>query len=126
MQSIGERLEEARKRKGISLREASEATKIRRDFLSNFEQDKFDFDLPDIYKRGFVKNYANYLKLDSRKLLTDYNAHLLSSSHNDKKRGAELFGSMNTELHTADNRPETSYGRIYAKIGKCCRLLCSR
>ena len=33
MQSIGERLEEARKRKGISLREAAEATKIRSDFL---------------------------------------------------------------------------------------------
>ena len=29
MQSIGERLEEARKKKGISLREAAEATKIR-------------------------------------------------------------------------------------------------
>ena len=48
MQSIGERFEEARKRKGISLREASEATKIRSDFLGNIEQNKFSFDLPEI------------------------------------------------------------------------------
>ena len=32
MQTIGERLEEARKRKGISIREASEATKIRSEY----------------------------------------------------------------------------------------------
>ena len=44
MQSIGERLEEARKRKGISLREAAEATKIRSDFLGYIEQNKMDFD----------------------------------------------------------------------------------
>ena len=115
-QSIGERLEEARKRKGISLREASEATKIRSDFLRNFEQDKFDFDLPDIYKRGFVKNYANYLKLDSQKLLTDYSALLLSNPGNVKKGGSELFGSMNTEVRTASDTAESpSYGKISAK-----------
>ena len=62
MQSIGERLEEARKRKGISLREAAEATKIRSDFLGYIEQNKMDFSLPEIYKRGFLKNYARYLK----------------------------------------------------------------
>ena len=117
MQSIGEQLEEARKRKGISLREASEATKIRSDFLRSFEQDQFDFDLPDIYKRGFIKNYANYLKLDSQKLLTDYSALLLSRSPNiSKKRGAELFGSMNTEMRTTNDVAEhSSYGRISTK-----------
>ena len=78
MQSIGERFEEARKRKGISLREAAEATKIRSDFLGNIEQNKFNFDLPEIYKRGFLKNYARYLKLDPENILTDYSAHLLS------------------------------------------------
>ena len=33
MQTIGERLEEARKKRGLSLREAAEATKIRGDYL---------------------------------------------------------------------------------------------
>ena len=75
MQTIGERLEEARKRKGISLREAAEITKIRSDFLGYLEQNKFDFDLPEIYRRGFIKNYARYLKLDPEKLLTDYNGN---------------------------------------------------
>ena len=94
MQTIGERLEEARKRKGISLREASEATKIRSDFLGNIEQNKFDFDLPDIYKRGFIKNYARYLRIDPEKAITDYNSQMLSSSRMGKKAGSEWFGKM--------------------------------
>jgi len=117
MQSIGERFEEARKRKGISLREAAEATKIRSDFLGNIEQNKFNFDLPEIYKRGFLKNYARYLKLDPENILTDYSAHLLSKSRSNPK-GAELFGSMDVNgasTEAGDNQhEEPSYGKISA------------
>ena len=49
MQTIGERLEEARKRKGISIREAAEATKIRGDYLQKFESNQFDLNLAEIY-----------------------------------------------------------------------------
>lgn len=94
MQSIGQRLEEARNRKGISLREAAEATKIRSDFLGYFEQDKFDYDLPEIYRRGFLKNYARYLQLDPEKIITDYDAQLLGKSRAGAKGGSELFGQI--------------------------------
>jgi cytoskeletal protein RodZ len=117
MQSIGERFEEARKRKGISLREAAEATKIRSDYLGNIEQDKFNFDLPEIYKRGFLKNYARYLKLDPENILTDYSAYLLSQSRGNKK-GTELFGTMDVKGSSTeepiDQNAEPSYGRISA------------
>lgn len=122
MHSIGERLEEARKRKGISLREAAEATKIRSDFLGYIEQNKMDFDLPEIYKRGFLKNYARYLKLDYDKIMTDYNAQQLSNSRLGKKGGAEWFGQMEVKKaggETSSLQPESEeagpYGRIAAK-----------
>jgi transcriptional regulator with XRE-family HTH domain len=121
MQSIGERLEEARKRKGISLREAAEATKIRSDFLGYFEQNKFDYDLPDLYKRGFLKNYARYLKLDPEKLVTDYNALQLSNSRATKRGAAELFGQIEikkSEGATAANEAESEdvgYGHISSR-----------
>ena len=116
MQSIGERLEEARKRKGISLREAAEATKIRSDYLGKMEQNQFDFELPDIYKRGFLKNYARYLELDPENILNDYTSALQGKSRPGKKSGTELFGSMaanDADTDSADN-PEPSYGRISA------------
>ena len=77
---IGERLEEARKRNGLSIREAAEATKIRGDFLLAMEDNSFDIALPEIYVRGFLKNYARFLKLDPAKILTDFDAHQLGRS----------------------------------------------
>lgn len=74
MQTIGERLEEARKRRGISLREASEALKIRAEYLQSFEGNAFDIGLPEIYVRGFLRNYADYLKIDAKKVASDYAA----------------------------------------------------
>lgn len=103
MQSIGERIEEARKRKGISLREAAEATKVRSDFLANIEQNKFDFDLPDIYKRGFLKNYARYLKLDPDKIIAEYNAQQLTKARSSRRGSAELFGSMEPKTETEES-----------------------
>lgn len=106
MLSIGQRLEEARNRKGISISEAAEATKIRSDFLRYFEQNNFDYDLPEIYRRGFLKNYAQYLKLDTGKLLIDYDSQKLGKVRS--KQGAkELFGHD----HSQDMAPN-QLGRI--------------
>jgi cytoskeleton protein RodZ len=76
MQTIGERLEEARKRKGISIREAAETTKIRGDYLQKFEANSFDLDLPPLYIRGFLRSYARYLELDPERLVGDFNSVL--------------------------------------------------
>ena len=74
MQTIGERLEEARKRKGVSVREAAEATKIRSDYLQKFEANSFDLDLPPLYIRGFMRNYARYLDLDQERFIAEYDS----------------------------------------------------
>jgi hypothetical protein len=91
---IGERLEEARKRKGVSIREAAEATKIRGDFLLAMEDNSFSIPLPQIYIRGFLKNYARFLKLDGSKLLTDYDAHLLGKRGPVSRSGRESLGHV--------------------------------
>ncbi len=74
MQNIGERLEEARKRKGISIREAAETTKIRSDYLQKFEANAFDLDLPPLYIRGFVRAYARFLELDADRFIAEYDS----------------------------------------------------
>ena len=103
MQSIGEKIEETRKRKGISLSEAAEATKIRRDFLLNIESNDFDYDLPEIYKRGFIKNYAKYLKLNPDKVLSQYQEQLITQSRRAKKPSSDLFTS-NVDLNQSANQ----------------------
>lgn len=77
--TIGERLEEARKKKGISIREAAEATKVRGDYLQAMESNSFEINLPEIYVRGFYKIYVNFLRLDAERYMTDYDAMRMST-----------------------------------------------
>lgn len=99
MQTIGERLEEARKRKGISIREAAEATRIRGDYLHKFESNQFDINLPDIYVRGFLRTYAGYLKLPVDKISADYNALGLGQPK-ARSINRELYGRMDLSVAT--------------------------
>lgn len=88
-------MEEARKRKGLSIRDVAEATKIRSDFLLAFEANSFDISLPEIYRRGFLRNYARFLKLDDKKMLTDYDAVVFGSkSTRPEPRTGEYLGRM--------------------------------
>ncbi|MEZ5275703.1 MAG: helix-turn-helix domain-containing protein [Opitutaceae bacterium] len=106
MQSIGERLEEARKRRGISIREAAETTKIRSDFLARFEESNFDINLPEIYVRGFLRNYARFLRINPETIVTDYTSTLLGETKS-RKETRELFGRM--EIQERPKPPEPSH-----------------
>jgi cytoskeleton protein RodZ len=109
MQTIGERLEEARKRKGISIREAAEATKIRGDYLHKFESNQFDIKLPDIYIRGFLRIYSNYLKLPSEKIIADFLALGLGEGGRPGGRGLnrEIYGKMEISHASASGSSST-------------------
>ncbi len=104
MQTIGERLEEARKSKGISIREAAEATKVRGDYLHKFESNQFDINLPDIYVRGFLRNYATYLALSPEKVINDYNARG-HGKPKPKSTSREIYGRMDITVGSASKDP---------------------
>jgi len=91
--AIGQKLEEARNRKGISIREASESTKIRGDYLTSFEAGQFEINLPDVYLRGFIKVYARYLGIDPESAVADLEAELGAFSSRTKKKS---LGSIST------------------------------
>lgn len=104
MQTIGERLEEARKRKGISIREAAEQTKIRGDYLQKFEANSFDIDLPPLYIRGFVRTYARFLELDPERLVNDVDAVLVREGKPQRRENREALGRV--DFGTTESRPE--------------------
>ena len=69
MLKAGERLREERLAKGITLEEASHATKIRSSFLSHIEKCEYDKLPSPAYAQGFVRNYADFLELSEREVL---------------------------------------------------------
>lgn len=95
MQTLGNRLEEGRKQKGVSIREAAEATKIRAEYLERFESDDFEIDLPDIYKRGFVRIYARFLGLNPQATSNELQAYLnRQRSPAGRAAGRPAYGQM--------------------------------
>ncbi|RIK45191.1 MAG: DUF4115 domain-containing protein [Chloroflexi bacterium] len=72
MAELGELLQQARAYKGVSLREAERATRISRQYLEALESDDFTQLPPAAYARGIVRNYATYLGLDPKTVLSLY------------------------------------------------------
>ena len=109
MESIGAKLVEERNSRNISLREASDATKIREDFLNCIEQSNFDkISLPSIYVRGFIKNYAQFLKLNAEEILTQYDTYALEGQVTRKRQQRESLGYLDISDNPSSQRIPSS------------------
>jgi len=69
MNTVGTMLKEARVAKGITLLEVEKQTKIRLKFLEAIEKDAYQLLPSPVYAKGFVKNYSEYLGLDSATIM---------------------------------------------------------
>ena len=69
MKTVGQILKNARLEKQISLKQASEFLKIRKEFLEALENDNFSVLPSYISIAGFLKNYAEFLGLSSDSVL---------------------------------------------------------
>ena len=111
---VGQKLEEARKRKGASLREVSESTKIRGDYLSAIESGNYEINLPEVYLRGFVRLYAKFLGLDQDAIVADLDSDIGKSVNKSSKKSLGSIVSQDsseslvkppTSSHPSANRP---------------------
>ncbi len=89
VQTLGEKMRRARKRKGIDLVEAELATKIRAKYLEALESGDFELLPNDVYVKGFLTVYAQYLGLDPNKVEELYDMEKSARRLDDP----ELFSS---------------------------------
>jgi len=68
-QELGNELRQARERKGLTLDQVQNDTKIRNRYLEAIEAGDLDVLPGMVYARGFIKSYAEYLTLDGQELL---------------------------------------------------------
>jgi cytoskeletal protein RodZ len=78
MPSFGENLRRERELRGISLPEIAQATKISVRFLQALESDRLDVLPGGIFRRSFVKAYADYVGLDPDRMVSEF-----LSAHSD-------------------------------------------
>lgn len=72
MEEIAKTLKEARHRLGLTLEEAERSTRIRAHYLEALEQGDVQSIPSQVQTRGFLKNYSEYLGLDSAPILQRY------------------------------------------------------
>jgi transcriptional regulator with XRE-family HTH domain len=70
--SIGDRLKRARTRQKLSIGDVEEATKIRAKFLLALESDSWEQIPSEVYGRGYLEAYTEFLKIDSAAVMRDY------------------------------------------------------
>jgi cytoskeleton protein RodZ len=72
MNQLGERLREARESQGISISQAAVETRILQRYLVALEDGDYQHLPGDVYARGFIRNYAEYLSLPAEELIELY------------------------------------------------------
>ena len=77
-----ELLKDKRKTKQISLKEISEYTKINMGYLESFENGEFNV-LPDVYIRLFLRSYCDYVGIDSKEILDEYQIYTIGNKKQD-------------------------------------------
>lgn len=85
MNTVGSILKEARIAKHLTLEDVEKVTKIRAKFLDAIEHDAYHLLPSPIYAKGFVKNYGDYLGLDSTRVMAFFRRQTV-----DVKRSAIL------------------------------------
>lgn len=72
MDSLGEFLKEARGKLNISIEQITEDTRILRKFIEAIENDDFSAFPGETYLKGFLRNYSEYLGIDSDEVIRKY------------------------------------------------------
>jgi cytoskeletal protein RodZ len=95
---VGQRLAEARFKKGLNLDDVSQATKIKIEFLTAIEEGEYE-KLPSFaYAQGFIRNYAKLVDLPDKEVLaifrrefaSDKNIKVLPRSFSEDYSGSKL------------------------------------
>jgi transcriptional regulator with XRE-family HTH domain len=84
MDEIGKLLREAREKLGLTHEEAERATRIRARYLEALESGDVESLPSSVQARGFLRNYSDFLGLDTDAILLDY-AQVIQASPRGRK-----------------------------------------
>jgi len=80
--TLGEKLQQAREERGITISEVAEQTRIARLYLECIENNDYRTLPGGIFNKGFVKSFARYVGVDEQEAMQDY-AALASNQDNN-------------------------------------------
>jgi cytoskeletal protein RodZ len=72
MESIGKHLRESREQRGLNIDQIARETNISRQYIVALEEDRYDAFPGEPYVVGFLRNYSDYLGLETESLISRY------------------------------------------------------
>jgi cytoskeletal protein RodZ len=74
--TVGDYFRRRREEKGLHLRDIGNELGIKNEYLENLESGDYKNLPPQVYVRGFIKSYANFLGIDGNQLIKIYNREM--------------------------------------------------
>lgn len=72
METVGAILRATREERGLSVKDVEAATSIRALYINAIEDGNFSVIPGEVYVKGFIRNYANYLGMDGQSMVNMY------------------------------------------------------
>ena len=109
MAELGEELRRERVRRNLTFKDVEQVLHIKTTYLEAIEDGKYDIIPGQVYVKGFIRNYGNYLDLDGDRLVKAYQSQVdtfsLRSVTRQKAQAApNLVQSEFVEYQTSKKR----------------------
>lgn len=114
--SFGEELRREREIRGISLKEIADATKISKRFLEAIERNDHHTLPAPVFTRGFVREYARYVGLNSEEMVNRYNYAAATDDRIEKPPQVEKYPT--TPVRDISPKPAPKRGIPHARIDR--------
>jgi cytoskeletal protein RodZ len=98
VQAIGDRLKRARTRKKITVAQVEEATKIRAKFILALESDSWEQIPSEVYGRGYLERYLQFLQLPDEEVMEQYDKERHSYARHCKDAQVDLAPKSHMKL----------------------------
>ena len=121
--SFGEELRREREIRGISLKEISDATKISKRFLDALERNDHRTLPAPVFTRGFVREYARYVGLNSEDMVNRYNYAASQDDRIEKPPQIEKYPQTPVRDITPKPKPKRGIPPTFARVDRNAMVL---
>jgi cytoskeleton protein RodZ len=116
--SFGEELRREREIRGISLKEIADATKISKRFLDAIERNDHKTLPAPVFTRGFVREYARYLGLNSDEMVNRYNFAAVGDDRIEQSAHLERLTTPQAPEPPRKKAPPKGIPPAYARVDR--------
>ena len=103
---IGDLLRRERERQNLSIKDIEKATSIRALYIDAIEKGEYKTLPGEVYAKGFVRNYANYLELNANEIVNAFNEEMHPQEELQDAAGSSSAEEARQEQSAERNREE--------------------